>query len=240
VLLIACSTRDNSRAVPRDATKPFPFCTCRSWVAVLTWEDQASTSVNSAIRGRTNSTDTQAYLLPWPTISDLDILSARFSVPSPYPFCVHELDHPLNGLGVELVDFYDIDRCFLCTSKYLVKSSSTGAFRLGLYHPIAATSSTRCDTTHNRAFIGSQQMGVGTPINCCSGAEYPSALIIMANLASTHSKQGRWKEAEELRVKDSEFCKRVLGAEHPETLTSMATRRTWLPWTRADGCGLCS
>ncbi|MDI1492405.1 MAG: hypothetical protein OHK93_003619 [Ramalina farinacea] len=44
----------------------------------------------------------------------------------------------------------------------------------------------------------------------------------MANLASTYRNQGRWKEAEELEVRVMETRKRVLGEEHPDTLTSMA------------------
>ena len=43
----------------------------------------------------------------------------------------------------------------------------------------------------------------------------------MGNLASTYWKQGRWKEAEQLQVQVSEMTKRVLGEEHPFTLTSM-------------------
>ena len=54
------------------------------------------------------------------------------------------------------------------------------------------------------------------------GAEHPSTLASMANLASTYRNQGRWKEAEELDVQVMETRKRVLGAEHPSTLTSMA------------------
>src|SRR6266516_322693 len=53
------------------------------------------------------------------------------------------------------------------------------------------------------------------------GAEHPSTLTSMANLASTYRNQGRWKEAEELEVQVMETRKRVLGAEHPDTLTSM-------------------
>ena len=44
----------------------------------------------------------------------------------------------------------------------------------------------------------------------------------MANLASTYRNQGRWKEAEELFVQVMETFKRVLGQEHPDTLTSIA------------------
>ena len=43
----------------------------------------------------------------------------------------------------------------------------------------------------------------------------------MANLALTFWNQGRWKEAEELFVQVMETRKRVLGEEHPDTLTSM-------------------
>jgi hypothetical protein len=43
----------------------------------------------------------------------------------------------------------------------------------------------------------------------------------MANLASTYRNQGRWKEAEDLQVQVMETIKRVLGPEHPSTLTSM-------------------
>ena len=38
---------------------------------------------------------------------------------------------------------------------------------------------------------------------------------------ATYGKQGRWKEAEELDVQVMETKTRVLGAEYPDTLTSM-------------------
>jgi hypothetical protein len=44
----------------------------------------------------------------------------------------------------------------------------------------------------------------------------------MGNLASTYRNQGRWKEAEVLDVLMMETTKRVLGVEHPDTLTHMA------------------
>ncbi|KAF2186328.1 hypothetical protein K469DRAFT_664253 [Zopfia rhizophila CBS 207.26] len=43
----------------------------------------------------------------------------------------------------------------------------------------------------------------------------------MANLASTYRNQGRRYKAEELDVQVIDKRKRVLGAEHPDTLTSM-------------------
>ncbi|KEY74865.1 hypothetical protein S7711_09809 [Stachybotrys chartarum IBT 7711] len=65
------------------------------------------------------------------------------------------------------------------------------------------------------------------------GAEHPSTLTCMNNLASTFWNQGRWKEAESLdqgrwkeaeslEVKVMETTQRVLGEEHPSTLTSIA------------------
>jgi hypothetical protein len=54
------------------------------------------------------------------------------------------------------------------------------------------------------------------------GAEHPSTLQTMHNLASTYWSQGRWKEAEELEMQVIETRKKVLGAEHPATLTSIA------------------
>ena len=44
----------------------------------------------------------------------------------------------------------------------------------------------------------------------------------MAGLASAYSNQGRWKEAEELFVQVIETLKKVLGEEHPDTLTSIS------------------
>jgi hypothetical protein len=44
----------------------------------------------------------------------------------------------------------------------------------------------------------------------------------MGNLASTYRNQGRWKEAEELQAKELKICARLLGDEHPDTLTSVA------------------
>jgi hypothetical protein len=44
----------------------------------------------------------------------------------------------------------------------------------------------------------------------------------MANLALTYSDQGRGSVAEELDVQVMEMSKKTLGADHPDTLTSMA------------------
>ncbi|USP76252.1 kinesin light chain 3 [Curvularia clavata] len=92
------------------------------------------------------------------------------------------------------------------------------------------------------------------------GKEHLSTLISMANLASTYEKQGRWKEAEELEVQVmeislrwkqgrwkeaeellvqvTEMSLRVLGEEHPNTLTSIAnlasTYRKQGRWKEAE------
>ena len=42
----------------------------------------------------------------------------------------------------------------------------------------------------------------------------------MGNLALTYSNQARWKEAAELDVQVMETSLKVLGDEHPHTLTS--------------------
>ena len=54
------------------------------------------------------------------------------------------------------------------------------------------------------------------------GQEYPDTLISMGNLALTYRNQGRWKEAEELKVQVMETMQRVLGEKHPDTINSMA------------------
>src|SRR3954453_13056222 len=53
------------------------------------------------------------------------------------------------------------------------------------------------------------------------GADHPSTLTSMANLASTYRNQGRWEEAEKLEVQVMETRKTKLGANHPDTLTTM-------------------
>ncbi|KAM7210410.1 kinesin light chain [Rhypophila decipiens] len=54
------------------------------------------------------------------------------------------------------------------------------------------------------------------------GADHPSTMTSMANLASTYRNQGRWDDAEKLFVQVLETRKTKLGADHPDTLTSMA------------------
>jgi hypothetical protein len=60
----------------------------------------------------------------------------------------------------------------------------------------------------------------------------------MANLAFTYSNQGQWKEAEGLFIQVMESRKRLLGEEHPDTLTSMAnlasTYRNQEQWKEAE------
>ena len=53
------------------------------------------------------------------------------------------------------------------------------------------------------------------------GADHPSTLTIIGNLALTYAKQGRWDKAEKLQVQVMETRKTKLGADHPDTLMSM-------------------
>jgi tetratricopeptide repeat protein len=45
------------------------------------------------------------------------------------------------------------------------------------------------------------------------GADHPSTLTSMANLASTYRHQGRWEEAEKLEIQVMETRKTKLGAD---------------------------
>ncbi|KAF8533565.1 hypothetical protein BDD12DRAFT_864548 [Trichophaea hybrida] len=54
------------------------------------------------------------------------------------------------------------------------------------------------------------------------GDNHPDTLTSMNNLSLVLSKQGQWKEAEELQMQVIDMSKRVLGDEHPDTLTSIA------------------
>jgi Tetratricopeptide repeat len=44
----------------------------------------------------------------------------------------------------------------------------------------------------------------------------------MASLAATYWNQGRWKDAEKLEVYVMEASQRVLGEEHPDTVTAIS------------------
>jgi hypothetical protein len=54
------------------------------------------------------------------------------------------------------------------------------------------------------------------------GADYPSTLASIANLALTFSNQGRWEEVEKLFIQVIETRKTKFGADYPDTLASMA------------------
>ena len=49
----------------------------------------------------------------------------------------------------------------------------------------------------------------------------PDTLDSMANLTLTYRDQGRWEEAEELLLQVMETRSRMLGDEHPDTLSGM-------------------
>ena len=54
------------------------------------------------------------------------------------------------------------------------------------------------------------------------GIDKETKLIVCNTISGVYYKEGRWKEAEELFVQVMETSLRVLGEEHPSTLTSMA------------------
>jgi len=56
-------------------------------------------------------------------------------------------------------------------------------------------------------------------------------LSILSRLARTYWEQGQWNNAEKLYVEVMEKNKRLLGDDHPDTLTSMAN----ITGTRAAG-----
>ena len=56
----------------------------------------------------------------------------------------------------------------------------------------------------------------------------------MTNLTSTFGNQGRWEVAEWLEMQVMETRKRVLGEEHPNTLTSM--NNLAFTWKDRDRC----
>lgn len=53
------------------------------------------------------------------------------------------------------------------------------------------------------------------------GADHPSTLTSMANLATTCMHQSLWEAAEELQTYVTETRKKKFGADHPDTLTSI-------------------
>jgi Tetratricopeptide repeat len=79
------------------------------------------------------------------------------------------------------------------------------------YRLIITTNVTRCGRTEARP----------------SNKLPPSVYIPLKWNTLTYRNQGRWKEAEELEVQVMETSLRVVGQEHPDTLTSMNN----LAWT---------
>lgn len=53
------------------------------------------------------------------------------------------------------------------------------------------------------------------------GAEHPTTLRTMSDLAGTVSDQGRWNEAEAMQAQVLDIRERLLGANHPDALGSV-------------------
>jgi len=60
----------------------------------------------------------------------------------------------------------------------------------------------------------------------------------LGNLASVNRNQGRWKDAEELEVQVMETRVKLLGQDHPDTLSSMSSLASTLfhqdQWVEAE------
>jgi hypothetical protein len=59
------------------------------------------------------------------------------------------------------------------------------------------------------------------------GAEHPSTLTSMANLASTYRDQGRGIEALKLMEECVTLQTRIIGTNHPDTLSSRTALLRW-------------
>jgi hypothetical protein len=53
------------------------------------------------------------------------------------------------------------------------------------------------------------------------GEKHPDTIWSMANLAATYHSQGRYGEAEPMKIKVLELRREVLGEEHPDSLQTM-------------------
>jgi Tetratricopeptide repeat len=60
------------------------------------------------------------------------------------------------------------------------------------------------------------------------GLEHPDTLTSMGNLALTYKNKGRWDEALELLRECVTMRRKVLGANHPYTLSSSTILDIWL------------
>ncbi|KAL2782474.1 hypothetical protein BJX66DRAFT_320644 [Aspergillus keveii] len=96
-----------------------------------------------------------------------------------------------------------------------VQVMETSKTKLGADHP---------DTLTSMANLASTYRNQGR----WDEAEQLEVQVMETRLASTYRMQGRWEEAEQLEVQVMETSKTKLGADHPDTLTSMANLAfTW-------------
>ncbi|KAK5652950.1 hypothetical protein OQA88_9429 [Cercophora sp. LCS_1] len=138
--------------------------------------------------------------------------------------------------------------------KLFVQVMETSKTKLGANHPDTLTSMANLASTYRNQGRWEEAEKLEVQVMETSktklGADHPSTLTSMANLASTYRNQGRWEEAEKLEVQDRweeaeklevqvmETRKTKLGANHPDTLTSMAnlasTYRNQGRWEEAE------
>jgi tetratricopeptide (TPR) repeat protein len=116
---------------------------------------------------------------------------------------------------------------------------------LGEEHPLTLTSFANLAST----FLGQREWGKAEGVlelfmqvietqKMVLGKDNPSTLASIGNLVSVYRRQCRWKDVEELQVRELEMCKEVLGGEDPSTLISMnnlaSTYMSQLRWKEAE------
>ncbi|KAK3947546.1 kinesin light chain [Pseudoneurospora amorphoporcata] len=118
-----------------------------------------------------------------------------------------------------------------------VQVMKTFKTKLGADHPLTLTSMANLASTYRNQGRWEEAEKLDVQVmearKAKLGADHPSTLISMGNLASTYRNQGRWDEAEKLEVQGRwdeaeklevqvmETSKAKLGADHPDTLSSM-------------------
>ncbi|KAL2695292.1 hypothetical protein AAEP93_004045 [Penicillium crustosum] len=133
-----------------------------------------------------------------------------------------------------------------------VQVMETSKTKLGADHPDTLTSMANLASTYRNQgrWEEAEQLEVQVMETRKTklGADHPSTLTSMANLASTYRNQGRWEEAEQLEgrweeaeqleVQVMETSKTKLGADHPDTLMSMANLAYTLKSSAQDKAAL--
>ena len=120
--------------------------------------------------------------------------------------------YPLDIIASRALASYDLAQAFT-NPLYINNAQTTGAF----------SATTQSGTAINLPALFTAAMQVMERSKTKLGADHPSTLSSMANLASTYWNQGRWEEGGRARsAGDGEEQGQKLGADHPSTLSSMS------------------